>query len=134
MGRARPTVADQLFGMRIRECRMMLGLSQHQLGELIGITYQQVYKYEHGINSLSAGRLYEIARELGTPVEQFFEGLEKENAEQLPLRQSRLRDVMRSVGEIENEEHREAIRQLTRALASRLLHRGRRSGGVTGNG
>jgi transcriptional regulator with XRE-family HTH domain len=111
--------ADQFIGMRLRERRMMIGLSQQQFGDLIGITYQQVYKYEHGINSLSAGRLYEFARELGTPVEHFFEGLEKENAEQLPLRQSRLLDAMRNIGEIKSEEHREAIRRLTRALAGR---------------
>jgi transcriptional regulator with XRE-family HTH domain len=41
------------------------------------VTYQQVHKYEHGINRVSAGRLYEIARELGEPLEYFFEGLEQ---------------------------------------------------------
>jgi transcriptional regulator with XRE-family HTH domain len=112
--------ADQFIGMRLRERRMMIGLSQQQFGELIGMTDQQVYKYEHGINSVSAGRLYEFARELGAPVEYFFEGLEK-NEGQLPLRQRMLLDIMRNIGEIKSEKRREAISQLTRALGHRLI-------------
>jgi transcriptional regulator with XRE-family HTH domain len=54
---------------------MTLGLSQRQLAELIGVTDQQVWKYEHGTSRVSAGRLYEIARELGVPVEGFFRKL-----------------------------------------------------------
>jgi transcriptional regulator with XRE-family HTH domain len=108
MGRSRPTVVDRLIGMRIRERRVILALSQRQLGELIGVKYQQVHKYEHGINSVSAGSLYEIARELGVPVEYFFEGLEKEDADPHP-RQRRLLDIMRSVNETKSEKHQEAM-------------------------
>jgi len=110
------SIADHFIGMRIRERRMTLGMSQHQFGELIGVTYQQVHNYEGGINSVSAGRLYELARGSNTPVEYFFEGLDK-NECKVPLRQSRLLDVMRSLGEMENEKHQAAISQLTRALA-----------------
>jgi transcriptional regulator with XRE-family HTH domain len=83
--------------MRIRELRMILGLSQQQLVDLTGLVYQQVYKYERGINSVSAGRLYEIARELDAPLEYFFEGLE--NTKCLLLHAD-LPDAMRRIGGI----------------------------------
>jgi transcriptional regulator with XRE-family HTH domain len=111
-----PSSADRLIGMRIRERRMVRGLTQPQLSKLIGVTYQQFHRYERGLNSITAGRLYEIARRLDTPVEYFFEGFQQENTE-LPTRLRRLLDISRDVGDIENEKHRQAISQLTRALA-----------------
>src|SRR5437879_9688309 len=61
--RGRSTAAiDDHVGARIRERRIMLGLTQQQLAEMIGVTYQQAHKYERGINRVSAGRLFEIAR------------------------------------------------------------------------
>jgi transcriptional regulator with XRE-family HTH domain len=95
---------------------MMLGLTQQQFAELIGVAYQQVHRYELGTNKISAGQLYEIARGSGTPVEYFFAGLEMENPD-LPPRLRRLLDISRDVGEIENKKHRQAISHLTRALA-----------------
>lgn len=108
--------ADQLIGLRIRERRNMLGLTQLQFSQLLGVTNQQVHKYERGINSISAGQLYEIASGSSTPIAYFFEGLEKEDTK-LPPRLSRLLDLMRSLTEMENGKHLEAISQLTRALA-----------------
>ena len=67
--RGRSTVAiDDHVGGRIRERRIMLGLTQQQLAEMIGVTYQQAHKYERGINRVSAGRLFEIARALSAPI------------------------------------------------------------------
>src|SRR6185437_9697247 len=63
---------DRHVGARIRERRIMLGLTQQQLADLIGVTYQQAHKYERGINRVSAGRLFEIARVLSVPVSYFF--------------------------------------------------------------
>jgi transcriptional regulator with XRE-family HTH domain len=79
-----PLSTNQLIGMRIRERRMILGLTQPQFAELIGVTFQQVHKYECGKNSISAGRLYEIARGSGTPVEYFFEGLQTNEGQPPP--------------------------------------------------
>jgi transcriptional regulator with XRE-family HTH domain len=110
--------ADRFIGMRIRECRTMLGLSQRQLGQLIGVTYQQAHKYEHGINAVSAGRLYVIARALSIPLEYFFEGIEQDES-QLPPRQRLIYEVMRNFGEVQNVKHLEAAVELTRALAGR---------------
>src|SRR6202007_2731533 len=69
---------DRYVGARIRERRIMLGLTQQQLADLIGVTYQQAHKYERGINRVSAGRLFEVAQVLSVPVNYFFDGLEQE--------------------------------------------------------
>ena len=58
----------------------MLGLTQQQMAELIGVTYQQAHKYEKGVNRVSAGRLYHIAQALGVEVGYFFEGLRSDDA------------------------------------------------------
>jgi transcriptional regulator with XRE-family HTH domain len=110
---------DELVAQRIRERRLMLGLTQEQFGEMIGVSPQQAVKYEYGINSVSAGRLYEIACALHTPIEYFFEGVDGKSAEQTRGHQRMLLNVLRNFGDIKNEEHREAISQLTRALAGR---------------
>jgi transcriptional regulator with XRE-family HTH domain len=60
----------------MRERRMMLGLTQHQMAELIGVTYQQAHKYEKGDEPGERRRLYRIAQALGVEVSYFFEGLE----------------------------------------------------------
>jgi transcriptional regulator with XRE-family HTH domain len=108
--------ADLLIGVRIRECRVLRGVTQQQLADLIGVTYQQIFKYEHGVNRVSAGRLYEIAQELDTPVESFSDGLEKSGG-RLPHGRRRLFQIMRSVGEIKSDKRREALGQLVRVLA-----------------
>ena len=53
----------------------MLGLTQQQLADLIGVTYQQAHKYEKGINRVSAGRLYDVAQVLGVSISYFYEGM-----------------------------------------------------------
>jgi len=115
-GRERRSPADRFIGMKIRERRMTLGLTMRQFGELVGKTYQQFYKYERGINGMSAGQLYELAQGSGTPVEYFFEGLETDERQLLP-RQKWLLDVMISLGEIQDKEQRAAIGHLVRSLS-----------------
>jgi transcriptional regulator with XRE-family HTH domain len=53
---------------------MLIGMSQERLGELLGLTFQQVQKYEKGVNRIGAGRLFEVARILGVPIDYFYEG------------------------------------------------------------
>jgi transcriptional regulator with XRE-family HTH domain len=67
---------DAHVGHRIRMRRMLLGMSQEKLGNLLGLTFQQVQKYERGVNRIGAGRLFEIARILGVKIEYFYEGIE----------------------------------------------------------
>ena len=110
---------DNHVGGRIRERRIMLGLTQQQLAEMIGVTYQQAHKYERGINRVSAGRLFEIARALSTPITYFYEGIGEEGPRQLMPHQRMQLEIARNFTEIRNEKHQEAVSHLARALASR---------------
>lgn len=70
-----PNPIDLHVGARIRTRRKILGVSQEKLAEALGLTFQQVQKYERGANRVSASKLYEIAAALQTQVAYFFEGL-----------------------------------------------------------
>jgi transcriptional regulator with XRE-family HTH domain len=76
----KPHPVDVYVGSRVRLQRIILGMSQEKLGEQLGLTFQQVQKYEKGANRIGASRLYEIAKIFGVPVSFFFEGLQDENA------------------------------------------------------
>ena len=65
---------DAHVGKRIRHRRWMAGMTQQQLAERVGIKFQQIQKYETGMNRVSASRLYEIAEALEVPVDHFFDG------------------------------------------------------------
>jgi transcriptional regulator with XRE-family HTH domain len=115
-GRARVQDADRHVGLRMRERRIMLGLTQQEMAALIGVTYQQAHKYEKGINRVAAGRLYHIAQVLGVEVSYFFEGLGRDNA--LKARPQRLLlELGRSVIDIPIRKHQDAVCSLARALA-----------------
>jgi transcriptional regulator with XRE-family HTH domain len=73
--RCRAQDTDRRVGARMRERRIMLGLTQNQLAELIGVTHQQAHKYEKGINRIASGRLYDIAHSLGVDVDYFLLGM-----------------------------------------------------------
>jgi transcriptional regulator with XRE-family HTH domain len=66
---------DRHIGKQIRERRIAIGMSQEKLGEALGLTFQQVQKYERGVNRIGAGRLQDIARILAVDVTYFFDGL-----------------------------------------------------------
>jgi transcriptional regulator with XRE-family HTH domain len=66
---------DAQVGNRVRIRRMLIGMSQEKLGDHLGLTFQQVQKYEKGVNRVGAGRLYEISRILGVPINFFYEGV-----------------------------------------------------------
>lgn len=67
---------DAHVGRRVRLRRVLIGMSQERLGDLLGLTFQQVQKYERGVNRIGAGRLFEIAGILGVPISFFYDGLE----------------------------------------------------------
>ncbi|HEX8164373.1 MAG TPA: helix-turn-helix transcriptional regulator [Beijerinckiaceae bacterium] len=69
-----PNPVDRHVGSRVRMRRMLVGMSQEKLGEALGITFQQIQKYEKGTNRIGASRLHQIARVLSVPVEFFYEG------------------------------------------------------------
>lgn len=109
---------DRHVGARVRERRIMLGLTQQQLADLIGVTYQQAHKYERGINRVSAGRLFEIAQVLSVPVSYFFDGLAEEGGRGITPRERMCLELARNFAQIPNERHQEALSQLARALAA----------------
>ena len=69
-----PNPIDRHVGSRVRMRRMMLGMSQEKLGDALGLTFQQVQKYEKGANRIGASRLQQISQILQVPVSFFFEG------------------------------------------------------------
>jgi transcriptional regulator with XRE-family HTH domain len=101
----------------MRERRVMLGLTQQQMAELIGVTYQQAHKYEKGINRVAAGRLYSIARALGVEVGYFYEGLPLGGGFVPSPSQRMLLGLVRTFLHIPDPRHREAVATLARALA-----------------
>ena len=109
---------DRHVGARVRERRIMLGLTQQQLADLIGVTYQQAHKYERAINRISAGRLFEIAHVLSVPISYFFTGLEQETDRSVSPRERMCLELARNFAQIPNERHQEALSQLARVLAT----------------
>ena len=71
----RPSPIDVHVGARVRLRRTLLGLSQEKLGEALGLTFQQVQKYERGVNRIGASRLFDLARVLDVPIGFFFDDM-----------------------------------------------------------
>ncbi|MGA7117310.1 MAG: helix-turn-helix transcriptional regulator, partial [Hyphomicrobium sp.] len=66
---------DKHVGERVRMRRMLLGMSQERLGEKLGLTFQQVQKYEKGVNRIGASRLFDLAQVLGVPIQYFYDSM-----------------------------------------------------------
>jgi transcriptional regulator with XRE-family HTH domain len=81
-----PNPIDVHVGARIRQRRTLLGMSQEKLGEAIGLTFQQVQKYERGANRVGSSRLFDLARVLDVPVSYFFEDMSPGTAAKSPSR------------------------------------------------
>lgn len=81
---ASPNPVDRHVGLRIRLRRKELGISQEKLAESIGLTFQQVQKYERAANRVSASKLWEMARALNTTVGYFYDGLPTEPGPEAP--------------------------------------------------
>jgi transcriptional regulator with XRE-family HTH domain len=117
-GHARAQDIDRHVGARIRERRNMLRLMQEELAKLIGVTKQQVHKYEQGINRIAAGHLHQIAQALDVEVGYFFEGVEIERTVRPNPQQPRLLELARNFIALPSRRHQEAICLLARALAN----------------
>ena len=117
-GRSRAQDIDRYVGSRMRERRIMLGLTQQQMAELIGVTYQQAHKYEKGINRIAAGRLFTIAQALGVDVGYFFDGMDSERTFKPTPQQRMLLELARNFINMPSRKHQEAMCSLARALSS----------------
>ena len=99
----------------MRERRIMLRLTQQQLADLMGVTYQQTHKYEVETNRMAAGRLYKVAQVLGVDISYFFEELEGGAFRATP--QQRLLSELSKNFTAVSREHQRAICSLVRTLA-----------------
>jgi transcriptional regulator with XRE-family HTH domain len=108
---------DTLIGMKIHELRISMGLSRQQLAAKIGVTHQQLQKYEKGTNRISAGRLAAISHALNKPVSFFFDGV-NDDTDVLPTQHQRMCiEVSRNFLRIKNPMHQNAINLLVRTLS-----------------
>lgn len=123
----RTTPVDVQVGRNVRRRRIELGLSQTELAEACGITFQQVQKYENGANRVSASRLWQFAAVLGLEVGAFFDGLGRPSTRaKPPLPDARARKIddetakiARRLAEIKDPKLRQRIKSMLSAMAGR---------------
>lgn len=131
--RGRPNPVDVHVGARLRQRRTLLGLSQEKLADAIGLTFQQVQKYERGANRIGASRLHQLARVLEVPVSYFFEELTRSTApggseqpgaaedavafEHDPMSRRETLELVRAYYRIPNERVRKRVFELIKAIA-----------------
>jgi transcriptional regulator with XRE-family HTH domain len=118
-----PASLDRRIGERIRLRRTELGMTQHQLAAALGVSYQQIQKYENGANRISAARLWQIGRRLEVPVGWFFdEPSDPGGPEDGRLVQARgVLEVARGFGALRSQPVKAAIVGLVRMLAERRI-------------
>ena len=129
--RGGPEAVDVHVGSRVRQRRTMLGMSQEKLGEALGLTFQQVQKYERGANRIGASRLHHISEVLDVPISYFFEelspsmtkkrgkkGLEEARSEYEhdPMAKRETLELVRSYYRIKDPKIRRRIFDLTKQL------------------
>jgi transcriptional regulator with XRE-family HTH domain len=109
---------DRYVGERIYSLRLAQGLSRQQLSKIIGVTHQQLQKYEKGTNRISVGRLVLIAKALSKDISYFFEGLESDDNKPVVTQHQRMCiEVSRNFMRIENPDHQAAVNTLIKSLA-----------------
>ncbi len=135
-GVRRPSPVDVHVGEQVRLRRKLLGMTQTDLGDAIGLTFQQVQKYERGVNRIAASRLCELSRVLDVSIEYFFEGMPtavaaispapkgRGKAKKLPdyepdpmVKREKL-EFVRAYYKIEDADVRKGVYQLTKAMGA----------------
>ncbi len=127
----KPNPVDVHVGSRVRLRRTLLGMSQEKLGDALGLTFQQVQKYERGANRVGASRLYDLSRVLDVPVAYFFEEFGEASATQLadgegpsdpyqanPMMKRETLELVRAYLRIADPQIKRRVFELTKALAS----------------
>lgn len=133
-GRGKPDPVDVHVGNRVRQRRTLMGMSQEKLGQALGLTFQQVQKYERGANRMGASRLHQVSQILDVPVEYFFEDLPREHSfrpgrvsaglaeepepfKSDPLAKRETLELVRAYYKIRDPRVRKRIFELTKALS-----------------
>lgn len=135
-GTGRPNPIDVHVGSRVRLRRTLLGMSQEKLGDAIGLTFQQVQKYERGANRIGSSRLFDLSRVLDVPVSFFFDDMPPEIADRSsngdsglseastesyaadPLAKRETLELVRAYYQIDEPSVRKRLFDLAKALAS----------------
>ncbi|WP_028796194.1 helix-turn-helix domain-containing protein [Thalassobaculum salexigens] len=126
-----PNPIDIHVGTRVRLRRTLLGMSQERLGEALGLTFQQVQKYERGANRVGASRLFELAKALGVPVSYFFDDMPGEDGvepsvpaagpmEEDPMRRRETIELVRAYYRITDDTARRRLYELMRSIAGSM--------------
>jgi transcriptional regulator with XRE-family HTH domain len=105
-----PDSIDKYVGSRVRGRRVGLGMNQTRLGQAIGVTFQQIQKYENGTNRVSAGNLFKIAKAMGVDVAYFYEGIPESVVKGSVRRGGGLADQPVTAFETDPTRSREAIK------------------------
>lgn len=119
--RKSPHAVDVHVGARIRQQRTLLGMSMEKLAEKLGLTYQQVAKYELGQNRVSAFRMWQFAQALGVPVASFFEGLQESGRGKkaaAPEVDPGMLTLAKHFKALKSPLHRDAVCSLAKSLAA----------------
>ena len=134
-GTGKPHPVDVHVGARVRMRRTLLGMSQTTLGDVLGVAFQQVQRYERGTNRIGSSRLFDLSRVLGVPVEFFFEEMSAEVAAISPAQRRRKAKepssyelgptakretlkLVRAYYKIEDANVRKRLRELTMAIGA----------------
>ena len=116
-----PHPVDVHVGGLVRQRRTFLGMSQTNLGESLGVTFQQVQKNERGTNRIGASRLYQLSLIFGVPVTDFFEGLEDKTSGRSPddvMARRETMELVRAYYRIRDPKVRDALRYMVKAMAT----------------
>jgi transcriptional regulator with XRE-family HTH domain len=117
-----PHPVDIHVGSRLRQRRQLLGLSQEKLGEAIGLTFQQVQKYERGANRIGASRLFELSRVLDVPVGFFFDEMSREVAGRIGLAEAPAASFAAPPLDRDNLEFMRLYQRISEPAVRRRLH------------
>lgn len=105
-------------GRRIHDYRIAAGISRENLATSVGVTHQQLAKYEHGTNRISVGRLVLICKILNQPISVFIDGYNEIKKEKIVLDKERITmELVKSFNSIHNEKIKEAINNLARVIS-----------------
>ena len=110
-----PHPVDIHVGTKIRLTRASRGISQQQLSEMLKISFQQLQKYERGINRISASRLWEVSQSLGVKVSYFFYGADGEEGQEIEEISTRTIELATQINQISNEAVKNQIVALIKA-------------------
>ena len=110
-----PHPVDIHVGTKIPLTRASRGISQQQLSEMLGISFQQLQKYERGINRISASRLWEVSQALGVKVSYFFDGADGEEGQVIEEISTRTIELATQINQIPNEAVKSQIVGLIKA-------------------